>query len=206
MRDFRKHAGWYMSGYPVGPEVRRRFSMVAVAERAGGRPRRARPDRPHRPGRRTHQARPHQRSDQGQPARRLARRPRTRAVARRRHRAPGRRRDGPLRWLTATGRARLGVTAPRTSCCVRSASSSSPTCRHRRVRAATGESPTAYVRRLSVEKAAAVPAWPGRDRRRRRHDRRDRWRRSSASRSTSTTPARMLATAVGSPHTGSTPG
>ena len=27
MRDFRKHAGWYMSGYPVGPEVRRRFSM-----------------------------------------------------------------------------------------------------------------------------------------------------------------------------------
>ncbi len=29
MRDFRKHAGWYMSGYPVGPEVRRRFSMVA---------------------------------------------------------------------------------------------------------------------------------------------------------------------------------
>jgi tRNA-dihydrouridine synthase len=28
MRDFRKHTGWYMSGYPVGPEVRRRFSMV----------------------------------------------------------------------------------------------------------------------------------------------------------------------------------
>ena len=28
MRDCRKHAGWYMSGYPVGPEVRRRFSMV----------------------------------------------------------------------------------------------------------------------------------------------------------------------------------
>ena len=27
MRDFRKHAGWYMSGYPVGPEARRRFSM-----------------------------------------------------------------------------------------------------------------------------------------------------------------------------------
>ena len=32
MRDFRKHAGWYMSGYPVGPEVRRRFSMVGVVE------------------------------------------------------------------------------------------------------------------------------------------------------------------------------
>lgn len=28
MRDFRKHTGWYMSGYPVGPEVRRRFSLV----------------------------------------------------------------------------------------------------------------------------------------------------------------------------------
>ncbi len=28
MRDFRKHTGWYISGYPVGPEVRRRFSMV----------------------------------------------------------------------------------------------------------------------------------------------------------------------------------
>ena len=28
MRDFRKHSGWYLSGYPVGPEMRRRFSMV----------------------------------------------------------------------------------------------------------------------------------------------------------------------------------
>jgi hypothetical protein len=28
MRDFRKHTGWYMSGYPVGSEVRRRFSMT----------------------------------------------------------------------------------------------------------------------------------------------------------------------------------
>ncbi len=28
MRDFRKHTGWYVSGYPVGPEVRRRFSMT----------------------------------------------------------------------------------------------------------------------------------------------------------------------------------
>jgi nifR3 family TIM-barrel protein len=28
MRDFRKHTGWYMSGYPVGPEARRRFSNV----------------------------------------------------------------------------------------------------------------------------------------------------------------------------------
>jgi len=28
MRDFRKHTGWYMSGYPVGPEARRHFSGV----------------------------------------------------------------------------------------------------------------------------------------------------------------------------------
>lgn len=28
MRDFRKHTGWYMSGYPVGPEARRRFSQI----------------------------------------------------------------------------------------------------------------------------------------------------------------------------------
>ena len=30
MRDFRKHASWYLTGYPVGPELRRRFSMVAI--------------------------------------------------------------------------------------------------------------------------------------------------------------------------------
>lgn len=29
MRDFRKHASWYLTGYPVGPEARRRFSMVS---------------------------------------------------------------------------------------------------------------------------------------------------------------------------------
>jgi nifR3 family TIM-barrel protein len=28
MRDFRKHTGWYLSGYPVGPDVRRRASHV----------------------------------------------------------------------------------------------------------------------------------------------------------------------------------
>jgi nifR3 family TIM-barrel protein len=33
MRDFRKHTGWYMSGYPVGSEVRRRFALIrSVAE------------------------------------------------------------------------------------------------------------------------------------------------------------------------------
>lgn len=29
MRDFRKHAAWYLTGYPVGGELRRRFGMVS---------------------------------------------------------------------------------------------------------------------------------------------------------------------------------
>src|SRR5690606_6917492 len=29
MRDFRKHTNWYASGYPVGPEVRRRLSQIS---------------------------------------------------------------------------------------------------------------------------------------------------------------------------------
>jgi len=29
MRKFRKHASWYLTGYPVGAEARRRFSMVS---------------------------------------------------------------------------------------------------------------------------------------------------------------------------------
>lgn len=29
IRDFRKHAGWYLTGYPVGGELRRRFGMVS---------------------------------------------------------------------------------------------------------------------------------------------------------------------------------
>jgi nifR3 family TIM-barrel protein len=29
LRDFRKHTAWYLSGYPVGGEARRRFGMVA---------------------------------------------------------------------------------------------------------------------------------------------------------------------------------
>jgi nifR3 family TIM-barrel protein len=29
MRDFRKHTGWYFTGYPVGPDVRRRFAEVS---------------------------------------------------------------------------------------------------------------------------------------------------------------------------------
>lgn len=30
MRDFRKHTGWYVAGYPVGAEARRRLSTVAT--------------------------------------------------------------------------------------------------------------------------------------------------------------------------------
>jgi nifR3 family TIM-barrel protein len=30
MRDFRKHTNWYVSGYPVGPEVRRRLSQIST--------------------------------------------------------------------------------------------------------------------------------------------------------------------------------
>ena len=36
IRDFRKHTAWYMSGYPVGSEVRRRLSQIAsIAELDG---------------------------------------------------------------------------------------------------------------------------------------------------------------------------
>ena len=30
LRDFRKHTGWYLTGYPVGPDVRRRLASVAT--------------------------------------------------------------------------------------------------------------------------------------------------------------------------------
>ena len=32
IRNFRKHAGWYLTGYPVGTEARRAFSMVTSLE------------------------------------------------------------------------------------------------------------------------------------------------------------------------------
>ena len=32
LRDFRKHASWYLTGYPVGGEVRRRFAMVSTLD------------------------------------------------------------------------------------------------------------------------------------------------------------------------------
>jgi nifR3 family TIM-barrel protein len=32
IREFRKHCGWYLTGYPVGPEIRRRFSEVSTLD------------------------------------------------------------------------------------------------------------------------------------------------------------------------------
>jgi nifR3 family TIM-barrel protein len=32
MRDFRKHTSWYMSGYPVGPAIRRELSQISSLE------------------------------------------------------------------------------------------------------------------------------------------------------------------------------
>ena len=30
MRDFRKHTSWYLTGYPVGGEARRRFANIST--------------------------------------------------------------------------------------------------------------------------------------------------------------------------------
>ena len=30
MRDFRKHTSWYLTGYPVGGEIRRRFANIST--------------------------------------------------------------------------------------------------------------------------------------------------------------------------------
>jgi hypothetical protein len=32
IREFRKHCGWYLTGYPVGPEVRRQFAEVSTLD------------------------------------------------------------------------------------------------------------------------------------------------------------------------------
>lgn len=32
IREFRKHCGWYLTGYPVGPEMRRKFSEVSTLD------------------------------------------------------------------------------------------------------------------------------------------------------------------------------
>ena len=35
VRDFRKHVSWYLTGYPVGGEVRREMALTVLARRAG---------------------------------------------------------------------------------------------------------------------------------------------------------------------------
>ena len=35
MRDFRKHTSWYLTGYPVGGEMRRRFANISTLGRVG---------------------------------------------------------------------------------------------------------------------------------------------------------------------------
>ncbi len=35
VRDFRKHTSWYLTGYPVGPELRRRLSNIASLDELG---------------------------------------------------------------------------------------------------------------------------------------------------------------------------
>ena len=32
VRQFRKHAGWYLTGFPVGPEVRRRLATSSTLD------------------------------------------------------------------------------------------------------------------------------------------------------------------------------
>ncbi len=32
IREFRKHCGWYLTGYPVGPDIRRQFSEVSTLD------------------------------------------------------------------------------------------------------------------------------------------------------------------------------
>ena len=73
---FRKHASWYLTGYPVGGELRRRFGQVSTLAElddlvAGLDPALTVVD-----GRRADPPRPHQRPDPRRPARRLPRRSR----------------------------------------------------------------------------------------------------------------------------------
>ena len=50
--DVRKHVGWYLQGYPVGGEVRRRLTATQTIARPGGRARPPRPGPGHPAGRR----------------------------------------------------------------------------------------------------------------------------------------------------------
>ena len=94
MRDFRKHTSWYLTGYPVGGEVRRRFANISTLGRARGPDLCARPDHHAGRGRRADPPWPHQRPDPRRPAGWLPRSPR-------RPRRAGRfARDGAQRRMT----------------------------------------------------------------------------------------------------------
>ena len=94
IRDMRKHIAWYLKGFPVGSELRRRLGLVGSPRRAGRAAGPARP-RPALPARRRRPPRP-----PGQPRPRRA--PRALARRPRRPRGPLRRRARPLRRLTST--------------------------------------------------------------------------------------------------------
>ena len=163
MRDFRKHTNWYMSGYPVGPEVRRQAVADLLVERARRHPRRARSgDRDGR-RRRAHQARPHQRPDQGVAARALPRRPR------RARRSPTTTTSWHCReadadaWLDAgrgDPRSSLpSVVAAAAGVAARGRVSSSRSCPPTSTRSPRpDEKPVDYVERVARDKAMAVVA------------------------------------------------
>ena len=155
MRDFRKHTSWYLTGYPVGGEVRRRFSHGRHAGRA------------RRPARR-------------RSTRRSAVVPGGERIRRGHTNGPIRvalpagylddlddatlpddgRRDGAQRRLSRTGasRPRVRLAAPARAARAarpRRSTIAPPTSTRRR---APARIRVAYVRRLAVEKASAVVA------------------------------------------------
>ena len=92
--DLRKHVGWYLTGYPVGGEARRRLAQVSTLEELEAGIARPRSGRRRGARRGQDQARAHQRTDRRRPARWLPRR------SRRRHATGGRRRPGPVRRVS----------------------------------------------------------------------------------------------------------
>ena len=75
IRDMRKHIAWYLKGFPVGPELRRRFGLVGSLDELDELLAQLDHDGAV-PGRRRRPARPAGQPGPGDPARALARRPR----------------------------------------------------------------------------------------------------------------------------------
>ena len=73
MRDFRKHTSWYLTGYPVGGEVRRRFANVSTLGELDDLIAALDPAIALVDGWRADSSRPHQRPDSCRPSRRLPR-------------------------------------------------------------------------------------------------------------------------------------